>query len=341
MLSSVGRASLLQSGGRGFKSLSAQSRYFSLMDENRTSKLFFGICGPTGIGKTKVSIAIAKKINAEIISVDSLLIYKGMDIGSAKPNDYQRSLVKHHLIDIINPWESYSVGKFLYDARKIIKDIQSRGKRVLFVGGTMMYFRSLVEGLAPLNPTTFLLQLINKSCTPTNLYQFAKDNGFKNDSHRKAQNLIEITKFLKRRLLPKCSDNNENINGLGNKLSLWALIPKSKIDLMESIENRLQIMIEQGFIQEVEYLKSNPNITSNLFSMKSIGYREILLYLDGCYTKKQLLEKIVISTNQLVKRQLTWIRNWQTEINMFYVDKKDSTLVNCLYEKICTHSFIS
>ncbi|ASG68197.1 tRNA dimethylallyltransferase [Francisella halioticida] len=298
------------------------------------NKSIYAIAGPTASGKTSLSICIAKNINAEIISVDSSLVYKGMDIGTAKPTLREQADVKHHLIDIIEPTKNFSVADFISSVNKLKKEIWSRNKEVLLVGGTMLYFKGLIEGLSSLPESRSeirqTLELEKKAKGLQSLHEQLKrmdsESAQKinsNDQQRifRALEVIIISgqKYSKLVRTPK-------VGGLEEELKLCALVPKDRSILHKNIELRFKQMLDQGFINEVRELRKNLNLTKNTTAIRSVGYRQAWEYLDGDIGYDEFIKKGIVSTRQLAKRQLTWIRNWQGEIKTIEMEDDDKEL---------------
>ncbi|MBK2095241.1 tRNA (adenosine(37)-N6)-dimethylallyltransferase MiaA [Francisella philomiragia] len=295
------------------------------------NKLIYGLAGPTASGKTSLSISIANKINAEIISVDSSLVYKCMNIGTAKPTLDEQGGIKHHLIDIIEPTESFSVADFITNVNKIKKEIWSRGKEVLLVGGTMLYFKGLIEGLSSLPESQLeirqTLELERKAKGLQYLHQHLnkmdQESAQKinpNDQQRifRALEVIMITGKKYSELV-----KTSKVGGLEEQLKLCALVPNDRSILHNNIELRFKQMLDQGFLDEVQSLRKNPKLTKETTAIRSVGYRQAWEYLDGDISYEEFVKKGIVATRQLAKRQLTWIRNWQDEINLVEVENQN------------------
>ena len=292
--------------------------------------------GPTAIGKTAVSIQLAKKHSSEVISTDSVMVYNHFNIGSSKPTSVEMQGIKHHLIDILEPHQHYSVGQFSLDANKIL----SKGGNYILVGGTMMYAHHLIKHTnnQPLSHQTIRDELI----TQQHKYGINKlwedliklDPRYKeiispNDTQRIIR-AIEVLKSTGKSLIDYW--NNENKQSLDNYLVI-KLVPKDRSHHKELIKSRLHQMIKQGFIEEVECIKKMKN-SASFAGLKSIGYREISDHIDGKISKDEAIELANISTRQYAKRQLTWMRNqnYQYELliecdtakesNFLYINKE-------------------
>ncbi|KEI35640.1 tRNA delta(2)-isopentenylpyrophosphate transferase [Francisella sp. W12-1067] len=301
------------------------------------NKLVYGIAGPTASGKTALSISIAKQINAEIISVDSSLVYKQMDIGTAKPTKQEQDGIKHHLIDIIEPTENFSVADFISSVNILKKEIHSRGKQVLLVGGTMLYFKGLIEGLSNLPESQpeirSILELEKKEkgleYLYKQLYKMDPDAAQKlnaNDQQRifRALEVIMISGEKYSQLV-----KTSKVGQLDEEIRLCAIVPKNRTLLHRNIELRFKQMLEDGFLDEVKNLRKNPNLTKDTTAIRSVGYRQAWEYFDGDIDYDRFVEKGIVATRQLAKRQLTWIRNWQGDINLIAMEdiNKESKVI--------------
>ena len=302
------------------------------------NKSIYAIAGPTASGKTSLSISIAKKINAEIISVDSSLVYKGMDIGTAKPTLEEQVGIQHHLIDVIEPTESFSVADFISSVNKLKKEIWLRDKEVLLVGGTMLYFKGLIEGLSNLpesNPDIRqTLELEKKAKGLEYLHQQLKRMDLEsaqkinqNDQQRifRALEVIMISGQKYSELV-----KTSKVGGLEEELKLCAIVPNDRSILHKNIEIRFKQMLEHGFLEEVQELIKNPKLTKDTTAIRSVGYRQAWEYLDGNISYDEFVKKGIVATRQLAKRQLTWIRNWQGEIKTIEMenDNKESEVLD-------------
>jgi tRNA dimethylallyltransferase len=284
------------------------------------------IMGPTASGKTASALAIAREYPVEIISVDSALVYREMDIGTAKPSAEELASVPHHLIDIIDPLESYSVMQFREDAIRLVAEIQARGRLPLLVGGTMMYFKGLVDGLDDL-PTADAevrarideeaarigwpgMHAKLAALDPVTAARLAP-----NDAQRinRALEIIELSGKPMSELLAKREKTE-----LPFELVSFALEPSDRAVLHERIALRFDQMLgnsdDTGIVAEVARLRARGDLSLNLPSMRCVGYRQSWEYLDGVYDRKQLREIGIVATRQLAKRQLTWLRSMPERI---------------------------
>lgn len=295
--------------------------------------------GPTATGKTALAVQLATQFPFEIISVDSAMVYRDMDIGTAKPTREELKIVPHHLIDICDPKESYSVGRFRHDVLAKITDIFAREKIPLLVGGTMMYFKILEQGISVLPEANQevrqrimalqdefgleALYLRLKQIDP----QTAK-NISRTDSQRiwRALEVYELTgKTLSelRLLSPPEVLPYEIIN--------FALVPDNISNLRIKIKDRFQKMLELGFIREAEKLYSRGDLHVNLPAIRTVGYRQVWQYLSGKINYKQMLELIPIATGQLAKRQLTWLKRWR---RVAWFQSNNPNLLSQIVDKI-------
>jgi tRNA dimethylallyltransferase len=289
------------------------------MTQNHKS-MAVAIMGPTASGKTAAALAIAKEMAVEIISVDSALVYREMDIGTAKPSAEELASVPHHLIDIIDPLESYSVMQFREDAIRLVAEIQARGKLPLLVGGTMMYFKGLVDGLDDL-PTA-------DAAVRARIDEEAARIGWPG-MHAKLRELDPVTA---ERLAPNdaqrinraleiCELSGKPMSDLLARrektelpfeLLSFALEPSDRAVLHQRIALRFDQMLgerdDEGIVAEVARLRARGDLSLNLPSMRCVGYRQSWEYLDGLVDRAQLRENGIVATRQLAKRQLTWLR---------------------------------
>ena len=264
----------------------------------------FCLMGPTATGKTTLAIKLASLFPFELISVDSVMVYKNMTIGSAKPDMIKHP---HYLIDRYNPDHRYSAGEFCKNITDIIPHILKKNKIPLLVGGTMLYFRALQQGLSELPPADAHIRekiklLENPYQTLHNIDPVTAQKLHPNDTQRieRALEVYEITQIPLSVLHQK---NNIKINY--NYINL-GLVPDNILLLKNIIQTRFMTMLDQGFIQEVESLWPYKNTPA----LKSVGYKQILEYLDNKYDKATMIQKAVTATQQLAKRQLTWLRTW-------------------------------
>ncbi len=282
------------------------------------------LAGPTGAGKSDWAIRLAEGLDErqegapliEIVSVDSALVYRGLDIGAAKPSRTVREQIPHYLIDICEPTESYSAGRFVADAVERIRDIHARGRVPLLVGGTMLYFRALLHGLAPLPQASAERrhQIDTRAVAEgwpalhaelERLDPQAAARISRNDSQR-IQRALEV-----------CYETGQTLSALqqgtvsalaGASVKSWALVPGNRAALHERLEKRFHVMLEQGFLEEVRTLRARGDLTATLPAVRAVGYRQLWSHLDGEFGFDEAVQRAIAATRQLAKRQLTWIR---------------------------------
>lgn len=288
-------------------------------DFSKTAPLVISLMGPTASGKTLLALDLAKRLDAEIISVDSAMVYRGMDIGTAKPEASVRKEIPHHLIDILDPSESFSAGEFRQKALQLITEIHARGKVAILVGGTMLYFRTLWFGFSKLPPA-------NKEVRQK-LLEEIKYHGLSmlwerlkiidaeaarrisaNDPQRilRALEVYELTGIP----LTQLQKQNKYSCEFPFRLIELALGNIGRSLLHARIKTRMEQMLARGLVEEVERLYRRGDLHLDLPSMRSVGYRQVWLYLEGNYDFATLNERLFIATRQLAKRQLTWLRSW-------------------------------
>ncbi len=274
------------------------------------------LMGPTASGKTEIAMQLAESSNCEIISVDSAQVYRGMDIGTAKPGAEELERAPHHLINIIDPIDSYSAASFMTDAQELIKDIASRNKTALLVGGTFLYFRALLQGLAALPEAD--AQVRSQLQAATNEFGMAvmhdrlrsvdpeSANKIHPNDTQRVQRALEVYQIagLPMSQLIKAQQNQP----LPFTVSKFALYPAVRSQLHEQIKTRFYKMVSLGLVEEVEALNQKWNLDVTLPSMRSVGYRQVLKFLHGQYSKTEMTERAIIATRQLAKRQYTWLR---------------------------------
>jgi tRNA dimethylallyltransferase len=276
------------------------------------------LMGPTASGKTDLAISLVKNSACEIISVDSAMIYRGMDIGTAKPSADELSVAPHHLIDIRNPDESYSVAEFCHDANTLIDDIHTRNKIPLLVGGTIMYFHALQFGLAKLPAADEQLRAqMNRigeqegwHVLHQKLAQVDPESATKihqNDSQRiqRALEIFELTGV-------KISSYHATKDPVRSDIAITnlGLFPQDRSQLHEHIAHRFNAMLEAGVVEELTSLRQQWSLSAQMPSMRCIGYRQLWNYLENEITLEEMRDQAVAATRQLAKRQLTWLRHY-------------------------------
>ena len=280
------------------------------------------LLGPTGIGKSSLAIKLTDKYPVEIISVDSMMIYRDMNIGTDKPSEKILTSTKHHLVNIRNPNESYNVGQFYSDIRTIIKCIHSDNKIPLLVGGSMMYFNSLFNGLSLLPEKSiierhFIDNLLKKySCNELhfclkNIDPLSYKNIDKNDMQR-IQRALEVY-MQTGKPITSFFNNNLKLSDEYDLLTL-KLISKDRSLIHEKISMRTKNMFKNNLIDEVTYLIKKYSLTKENQSMRSIGYRQVMDYFDNNTSLQDLENRCVYATRQLAKRQITWLKQFDESI---------------------------
>ena len=276
------------------------------------------LMGPTASGKTDLAIALTEALPCEIISVDSALIYKGMDIGSAKPEPEVLEKAPHKLVDILDPAEAYSAADFRENALELMADITARGKIPLLVGGTMMYFKVLRDGMAKLPAADELIR--------QRLFQEAEERGWETLHQR----LVEVDPEASQRIKPTDTQRLQRALEVyeltGKPLSEWhreqedsrlpynvinlAVSPEDRAVLHERIALRFKLMLDAGFMDEARQLFERGDLDTSMPSVRCVGYRQAWSYLNDEYSYEEMIDKGIIATRQLAKRQLTWLRSW-------------------------------
>jgi tRNA dimethylallyltransferase len=281
--------------------------------------LAVAIMGPTASGKTAAALAIARQIPCEIISVDSALVYRGMDVGTAKPSAAERAVALHHLIDIIDPLDAYSAMQFRTDARRLIAEIQGRGKLPLLVGGTMLYFKVLRDGLDVLpGADPEVRARLDAEATadgvPAQHARLAQLDPITaarlkpNDSQR-IQRALEVIELSGQTMSSLLTGANGMNGAPAYTLLPLALEPSQRSALHERIVQRFDLMLaDDALLTEVSALRARGDLHPGLPSIRCVGYRQAWEYLDGAIDRAAFREKSIIATRQLAKRQLTWLR---------------------------------
>ncbi len=277
------------------------------------------LMGPTAVGKTELALRLSSSCPIEIISVDSALIYRDLDIGSAKPNSAELSIVPHHLINIISPLENYSVMEFLNASNQKIVEINQRGNLPILVGGTMMYYNALINGIsqlpvanvelrAQLNADFELFGNLAMHQRLINLDPICAAKIEVNDVQR-VQRALEVCTLTGKPM--SVAQQEHKLAGLSNCDYLpLAIVPSNRELLQHRINSRFEQMLKFGFVEEVVQLKLKyPELTAEHNSMRSVGYRQVWDYLAGEIDKTTMLEQGKAATRQLAKRQITWLRS--------------------------------
>jgi tRNA dimethylallyltransferase len=290
------------------------------------------LMGPTASGKTAVAEALAQRLPVEIISVDSALVYRDMNIGTAKPDAATLARAPHHLIGIIDPTEAYSAAAFRRDALRLMQDITRRGKIPLLVGGTMLYFKALREGLSELpqsDPTVraalnaeiaqYGIEHLHKKLAEVDAETAAR---LKSTDTQRIQRAMEIFRITGRpmsallRSAPPSRERERGEDALPYRTIPIALLPSDRAQLHARIATRFEAMLEQGLVDELRGLRNKYALTPDMTSMRCVGYRQAWQFLDGEISEADLYETGIAATRQLAKRQLTWLRSMPGNIEV-------------------------
>ncbi|WP_313483742.1 tRNA (adenosine(37)-N6)-dimethylallyltransferase MiaA [Acinetobacter variabilis] len=303
------------------------------------------LMGPTASGKTALACELYEQGHFELISVDSALVYREMDIGTAKPSKEELERYPHHLIDIISPLEVYSAANFVEDACRLINDIHARGKTPILVGGTMLYFKALLEGLSDNLPSAdyaVRAQIEEKAAREgweavyAELCQVDPLAGqkFKVSDKQRIIRALEVFKLTGEPITKLQAEQPKNLP-YRYSFHNYALTP-DRLELHKRIEKRLEIMWENGFLNEVKGLMGKYDFDENLPSMRSVGYRQAIEFLkkgDLSHEKQREMEdKALFATRQLAKRQYTWLRSLQEKhkfTTYFTLEQAQEDLRNC------------
>jgi len=279
-------------------------------------KTAYCLLGPTAGGKSCLALELAERLPIEIVSVDSAQVYRGMDIGTAKPSRAERARVSHHLIDLVDPVESYSAGRFRTDAMRAVENILARGRIPLLVGGTMLYYRALIAGLDTLpSADPGIRKQIDEEAArhgwpvlhaelaavdPKTAHRIAP-----NDAQR-IQRALEVYRMTGK---PISSLQTARSAPLPFEVKAFAIVPEDRAELHRRIELRLEGMLKSGLIEELRALRQRHQLSADMPSMRCVGYRQAWALLEGEYGKAEMRERAVAATRQLAKRQLTWLRS--------------------------------
>ena len=277
------------------------------------------LMGPTASGKTACALALARVLPVEIISVDSALVYRDMDIGTAKPSRDELAACPHHLIDIVTPEEAYSAAQFCADARRLMGEITARGRIPLLVGGTMLYYKALREGLSELPEADPILRREIEDAAARDGWPALHAELARLDPEAAArlqprdaqriQRALEIVRLTGRPLAESYARRSATPDT--HRYLPLALMPSDRSVLHARIERRFDTMLLAGFVDEVAALRDKYHLTPEMPSMRCVGYRQALEYLDGHVSLGTFREKGIFATRQLAKRQITWQRNFR------------------------------
>jgi tRNA dimethylallyltransferase len=277
------------------------------------------LTGPTGTGKSDWAARLAETQPVEIVSVDSALVYRGLDIGAAKPPRELRARIAHHLIDICEPTESYSAGRFVEDAAALIVAIHERGRIPLLVGGTMLYLRALWRGIALLpQASPELRRSLDERAAREGWHALHAELArldpetaarvHPNDSQR-IQRALEV-RYTTGRPISELQQSTRSPLG-STPMQSWALVPPNRDTLNERLEQRFHDMMNLGFLEEVAALHARGDLTPSHPAVRAVGYRQLWAHLDGEFPLSEAVRRGIAATRQLAKRQMTWIRSEQ------------------------------
>lgn len=287
------------------------------------------LMGPTAAGKTDFAIELTKVLPCELISVDSALVYRGMDIGTAKPSKALLDAYPHRLIDILDPSQSYSAADFRTDTLNAMAEITARGKIPLLVGGTMLYFKALLEGLADMPAADAEVRAQIEAQAASQGWQALHDELASidpvsaarihpNDPQRLVRALevfrvsgMSMTAHREQQSAQSAQASASGRHQLPYTVANLAIAPTDRKVLHDRIAVRFRQMLDEGFVEEVVALRSRGDLHSNLPSIRAVGYRQVWDHLDGKLTRDEMQERGIIATRQLAKRQFTWLRSWQ------------------------------
>ncbi|TXH77576.1 MAG: tRNA (adenosine(37)-N6)-dimethylallyltransferase MiaA [Lysobacteraceae bacterium] len=290
-----------------------------------TRPLAIAIMGPTASGKTALALAWAQRYGGEIVSVDSALVYRGLDIGAAKPTDAERAAAPHHLLDLRDPWQPYSAADFAADARAAIDTIVSRGRLPILAGGTGLYFRALLHGLSPMPESdpavraAIEAEALERGWTAMHAELARIDPAAASRIHatdpQRIQRALEVYRISGRTISAWQGQASTQPRPFCRVLKL-AIAPRDRTVLHARIERRFDAMLDQGFLDEMQRLRALPQLRHHpapldLPALRAVGYRQAWAYLDGRVSVTEFRDQAIFATRQLAKRQLTWLRGEQ------------------------------
>jgi tRNA dimethylallyltransferase len=299
--------------------------------------LAIALMGPTASGKTALAMAWASRFNAEIVSVDSALVYRGMNIGAAKPAAAELAQAPHHLIDIREPWQAFSAADFASEALTAMQGLNAQGKLPLLVGGTGLYFRALLDGLSEMPPANEKIRAhieqraINEGWSALHAEMARMDAAagerIKPADTQRITRALEVFELTGKPITLLQQQNSQQ--RFPFRVLRLCIAPNDRALLHQRIEKRFDQMLEQGFLDEMSVLRGNPLIHSDLASMRAVGYRQAWRFLDGETKFEQFREEGIAATRQLAKRQLTWFRS-ELDLRWFDPQLENSAIQTAL-----------
>ncbi len=285
------------------------------------ARVFF-LMGATATGKTDLALEIARRFDAEIISVDSALVYRGMDIGTAKPDPSVLQSVPHHLIDILDPADAWSAWDFVQRSRQLIDDISARGRIPLLAGGTMLYYHALEQGLNRLpEADEALRQRLDREARERGwafmhkklaAVDAASADRIKPSDAQRIQRALEVFELSGE---PLSKLQQQESSGYPGGIEKIILAANDRAELHRRIEQRFLQMLRQGFIDEVSALRRRGDLDLSMPSMRCVGYRQLWQHLDGEFSHREMIDRAIAATRQLAKRQITWLRKQPPELS--------------------------
>ncbi|PSJ43992.1 tRNA (adenosine(37)-N6)-dimethylallyltransferase MiaA [Zobellella endophytica] len=303
-----------------------------------TKPLAVFLMGPTASGKTDMAMALCRELPCELISVDSALVYRGMDIGTAKPSAAEQALAPHRLIDLLDPKEAYSVADFRRDALAAMAEITAAGRIPLLVGGTMLYFKALLDGLSPLPGADAAVrarieqeaaqlgwEALHRQLAAIDPVSAARIHP--NDPQRLSR-ALEVFRISGKTLTELTRHKGDS---LPYKVLQFAIAPRERAELHRRIAERFRLMLDRGFEQEVRALYRRGDLHPDLPSIRCVGYRQMWDYLDGVVGYDEMTERGIAATRQLAKRQLTWLRGWP---DLHWLDTDNNAAGRDLVERV-------
>lgn len=293
--------------------------------------------GPTGTGKSALALQLADRIPAEIVSVDSAMIYRSMDIGTAKPPRVVRDRIPHHLIDICDPAERYNAARFAADAKAAIEDILSRGRLPILVGGTFLYFRALVHGLSPMPGADPAIRAELQAeaeargwpALHAELAQIDPEAAARiapGDAQR-LERALELTRLTGRARSELHTESRARADYDFLRFALW---PEDRAALAECLARRFSDMLEQGLLREVIALRDRDDLDESCPSVRAVGYRQLWQYLNGDFDLAEAERRAVIATRRYAKRQMTWLRGEPDLVRITADEKAADTVLKAL-----------